>query len=359
MTRVFMHVGMEKTGSTSIQAALDGFDDGNVRYADLKPRSFDDVNPSGHNHAINTLASRKPMSNKRNAANGWNRKEIRDMRVDYEERIRRELSTPDRLLVFSGESICRLEHDEVAWLDGFMREYTDDIRALAYYREPIGLISSRFQQVVKSGRGEFLTDGDDKIPTGYRSRFESFVNIYGSDRFELRDFDEARRSEHGLIGDFCQQVGIDPSQLTVPRTNESLSTEAVALIYLFNQKGVTSTGSVKHTRARGLMAKLLGRSFSGRFRLDSDFIRSRLRPRDCAWMEKNIGKSFDFDSRRHEGVKSEDELLDHVPRGAERLAPLLDKLKVKADTDPVGSMNALYGAIYGNYGAALSVMRAV
>lgn len=35
MRTVYLHVGMHKTGSTAIQSAFSGFDDGKTKYADL------------------------------------------------------------------------------------------------------------------------------------------------------------------------------------------------------------------------------------------------------------------------------------------------------------------------------------
>ena len=56
MTTVFMHIGMNKAGSSSIQASLKDYDDGHVRYARLGPRN--------HSAPIVAMFSQNPQDSK-------------------------------------------------------------------------------------------------------------------------------------------------------------------------------------------------------------------------------------------------------------------------------------------------------
>jgi hypothetical protein len=316
MTRCIIHIGMHKTGSTSLQRSLDGFRNDRFVYADLS-------RDPNHSLAIFSAFSANPA-----------RHHLHSTRDDagvnaYIRKIRRELersisATHGRTLLISGEDIGVLPARDLAPLKDFFRERFDDVMIVGYVRPPAGFITSSFQERVKNGSVTSLAI--DSFYRNYQTSFEKFDEVFGRENVHLWKFDPTRFPGGCVVQDFCARLGIAFPSERIVRMNESLSRRAVAMLYTYRKLGP----QVGAPRMRGRFAMTLGNLLGdagGKFRFSPDTLRPVLEKNraDTEWMEARLGESLgeDLGENRPGDVHDETDLLRPDPATAAALLSLL------------------------------------
>lgn len=178
MKTVLRHVGMHKTGSTSVQASLAGYDDGAVRYASL----------SHYNHSKELWAAFSSDRYKTRAfkQRGLTSAEVDELASSSKEAIRQELSYDRRTIIFSAEDICIMRPRDLQSMCDFIAPECDQIRILFYARDPAGYSSSSFQKMIKVNAKTAYVP----LPK-YRERLEKFYNILDEESIFVKRFDRS------------------------------------------------------------------------------------------------------------------------------------------------------------------------
>jgi hypothetical protein len=325
MKRCIVHMGMHKTGSTSIQNSLCGHSDASFVYADL--------GTPNHSLPIYSLFAVHPERHH------LHRAETRDPAAvaGYVERVRADLerafeSAGDRTLIVSGEDIGVLSREELGKLESHFRGYCDELRVVGYVRPPGGFITSAFQQRVKGGSVSGLDLNEEY--RDYEARFAKFDEVFGRDQVSLWKFDPTRFPGRCVVQDFCARLGIALPVERIVRLNESLTRQAVALIYTYRIHG-QGYGSKSmrgpETQALGEILKAVG---GDRFRFAPELLAPVLanKEADISWMEARLGESL----REELGefvtgdIRGEAELLNPGVAVVQKLLALL------GDNAPVG-----------------------
>jgi hypothetical protein len=334
MRKCILHVGMHKTGSTSIQESLGKFvsEKQSLRLAGLK----------GFNLSIPMIM----MFSSTPAKNRNIRK--RDLDIDKIERINlkndklmRSMFAEDNSTdyIISGEGICNIEKDGLVKLRKYLESFFSEIDVMAYVRTPKSFIESSLQQVIKGGSSNFNIHG--KYPK-YRSRFEKFYEVFGSEHVKLWKFDPGKFVDGCVVKDFCTKIGLDYSGIKVVRSNKSLSKEALAFIFSFRKSYAHGIGrDAINSNAR--LIRRLSRLKNNKFRLSPDLIEPIImnNKRDVEWIERKTGISLDEDYEESDtDVKNEKNLLGYAVRSIDSL---IDVIK-----DEIGE-NKSYGGIAGKY----------
>lgn len=347
---LILHIGMHKTATTSIQNSLKGFSDGVTRYARVGH-----PNPN-HSLACFTLFSRHPETHKAHIDRGHSLDDTLALRDSYREALIADLTGPEPRLVISGEDLAQLSPDEVRGMKAFFDPYCGRYHPIAYIRDPLGLASSLFQQIVRGGGRSFTVP----LPR-YRQRFGKYVQTFGPKVIEFVRFSTSEFRNGCVITDFCDRVAIDAARVPKWTGNESLSAEAVALMFRWNRQGTaTRTGSPQHVRARLMMVNLLSDRFPGRFRFGPGLVRGKIDMEDCAWMEKLTGfelvppPTTDTGKGTGDAIATEAELEALADRAAPALAALLEAEAVPAaaGSGTAAMMDALYTALVDRLRAA-------
>ena len=234
---VILHIGMAKTATTSIQTGLKGFTDGDTRYARL--------GSSNHSIPLITAFRKDPSRHLYYVKRGMDQATVKKVGIEIREKLLREMQSPERNLVFSGEELCRLTPGEVRRMKTFMDPHCGRFRVLAYIREPLGFASSVYQQVARHRQ---ITELSVPVPH-YRRWFAKYIEIFGRQTVEFVLFDPATFRDACIITDFCDRVGIAANRIAKSTRNQSLSTEAVALLVDWNRHGIKSSESLDEVRA--------------------------------------------------------------------------------------------------------------
>jgi len=291
VTTCILHIGGHKTGSTSIQTFLEGYQDDSLLYADFfKTRG-------NHSYPLWLLFSSRlripfyghsaPFRHMANIA-------LQAIyRAQFAQNLRR---AGQRRLILSGEGMTNLNVEELTRLRNRLRLHFSHIRVIGYARPAAGLIPSICQQALKF-QGD--TKDIDGVIAGrpnysYRAEFAKFYEVFGESNVDISLFARDRLKRGCVVNDFCGKLGIPVDGKSIAVENETLPFELIQLMYLVHRhratsgKGGLTTGDFK--RLHGKLMKIVDLDLHLSF---SEEIYRRLFANmadDLAWAEAKFGQ---------------------------------------------------------------------
>ncbi|MEM4740166.1 MAG: hypothetical protein QXS63_03715 [Zestosphaera sp.] len=323
MKGCIIHIGMHKTGSTSIQESLRGFQNDKFYYADL--------GDSNHSIPIYCLFSQNPEQH--HALRELSKAQIEKRKITIREKLIKSINNVgNRILIISGEDISLLSEEELRKFKSFLvSNINENIKIIGYIRNPFEFISSAFQEILKA---HFITlDELDKVYPNYKNLFEKFFKVFGEESVILKKYDPARFTDNDVVLDFCNTFGIEISKDRIKRVNESFPKEIVSLIYILRKYK-------KNILLEPPQIQFLGESLKNlfqdlrltKFRIDSSLIKPIIDKNfeDIKWMEERLGDSLlNKNDKEIEGIKSEKDLMEYRKDLIERLMLYIEDLEPK------------------------------
>lgn len=280
MKTLALHIGMHKTGTSSIQATLRDFDDGRTRYLQL----------GSENHSIPVYTI---FSERRHAYNvhrriGWSTEQIDLFAEQSEALLARELEMDRETLLISGEDISVLRATEVERLKDVLLKHVDRVRVLAYVRDPVSYAASALQQIIKSGHA------DPAVPSPrYVFRFKKFLESFGPEAIDFVPFEPDRFPGRSVVRDFCDRVGIAEGSYRERRVNESLSLPATHLLHILNQQPRPTLGNGTLSLARNRLVDCVDAAFpKPPFTLPESLVWQSLGADELPWLAQHAGIHF-------------------------------------------------------------------
>lgn len=333
---ILLHIGMHKTGTTALQQALSGYDDGKTRFARL-----------GHaNHSIPLVTC---FTSEPHRYHVWKRigatpDRVAQERAGFRQRLDAELALPRHRLLVVGEEISLLPTAAATAMAATLRTSGAQVSVLAYLRDPLGYVTSAFQQQVRGGQSCFT------LPRPYyRQRFEKFVTIFGADAVAFRAYAPAGFAGGSVVTDFAAVAGLPAGAVADRRANQSLPLDAIRLIHLFNRTGPKIRDELGLTARSALIAHLAA-SFTTRFTLDPEIAAAVVDPDEIAWIERTAHITFGTAPAPTDPIKAEAALAAYlcaIPSGAiDRLRHDLSLRAIAHDrsNDAATLMEKLYRA---------------
>jgi hypothetical protein len=235
-----LHIGTEKTGSTSIQHFL-AKNRLPLREAGiLFPRA-----PGLDNQrALTVIAEESTEDNVLRSMFGVRTPDDLDrFRADLRQKLWEELAAGgcSRVVMSNEHCSSRLRHPlQVEYLRTFLSEFFDRIRILVYIRRQDDFLVSTYSTMVKTGRTVPIEVPRTKAHT---RRYDHWVllslwaKVFGRENIICRRYDRADLVEGDVIHDFGAQIGI-PKTPDFERpgvTNESLDADALEFLRVFNR----------------------------------------------------------------------------------------------------------------------------
>ncbi len=309
MRSCIIHIGMHKTGTTSIQQSLHRFADKRFFYANLG-------GVCNHSLAIFSIFADKPESHHLHKVSKRDRagvaRYISEMKSDLEESID---NAADRTLLISGEDIGMLSIAALNKLKSYFAKHFEEISIVGYVRAPAAYISSGFQEKVKGG----VTRGFDvaKEYRNYQKSFDKFDTVFGKENVHLWKFAPEIFPGGCVVSDFCQRLQIELPANRIVRSNESLSRPLVALFFTYGkyaaQFGFERMAGAESQR----MARTLSAENDLKFRFSPDILRPILEDnhKDIQWMETRLGQPLteSLGSHQNGDVSCDEDLLTVEP----------------------------------------------
>jgi len=307
MSKLYVHVGMHKTGSSSIQKSLDkSLQDNKFAYLHFKK--------SNHSGYIHRFFSNVPVITKEDV--------LRNKKVDSSLVSQLSNNNIDSFIT-SGEGIIRLDETELNSLKNYFLEHADAINIIAYVRSPKSYIESAFQQILKA---EFINFDLNKAYPNYRDRFEKFDTVFGCENVILWKFEPKSFPANDVVLDFCEKLEIPFDPAKVIRVNESLSTEAVALLYFYRKYGPKQDGLIDRKVNKRLIERI-AKIGNSKFKFSPVLIEPLLNKNrfDIEWMENRLGASLREDMKEGKlDISSEEQLSKIAVDNVKYLKEIID-----------------------------------
>ena len=309
--KIIIHVGMHKTGSSSIQHTFSRLSHPDIEYikwsiggnhSALYVLLFEDLEKlSGHH----SFKARGPEFTRTLPA----------LRKQWHARVSAQLAEAgDRTIVFSGEDISSPAFGNgPKRLRDFFSDWSTDISVIGYARPPASFMSSMFQQLLKGGSTPDLVDRG--VSPRYRARFERIDSIFGRNTVHLKEFSPSRLVSGDVVQDFASEIGVAPLQDDqIIRDNESLSLEAAAILYVQRKMGQGFVQGFEgaHAANSSFIARLarIGRR---KLAFSTQMLAPILEKQrdDIAWIEDRLGHPFSEPGAAHrDAIDSLDDLVD-------------------------------------------------
>lgn len=294
MTRLVLHVGHPKTGSTALQHTLSRHADVLLRSSILYPTR---AKPRSHKHSL-----AKPfLVDRDNRAlrltTGLKGNALRRLSRDYWLSLVAEVheANPENL-VLSGECFWRVPEKKQNDFREKLSAVCDTVTVCGYLRSPAARFLSKMNQNVRMFRGISLLK-----PDNYRAAIEA----YESGRCEELSwnvFSRPRFLDGDIVADFCSKYlpgKIDTHQWSRDeRSNRSVSNEALAVLDDIPRCFRTGSPDVRDgRRAKAIvLVREADEKIGGRCRpsLKPDIEAALVtRSRDLQWLSDHCGIRFD------------------------------------------------------------------
>lgn len=279
--RVWLHIGLHKTGSTSIQATLADYDDGDCFYAQL--------GMANHSQPLYTA-----FSERRNSYHIWTKLGCSTDAIEQERQrvltvLTEQLGRHDRRsMIISGEDLGHLNHKEVTALLTCLQARGARVSVVAYGREPLAYAVSACQQLIKGGATRIPQPLGQQI----EQKLEPYRSLLGDDAMIVRPFDPGNLIGGCVVQDFCRIVGLPSSDLPIKRRNESLSAPAIQVLFHLNRTSPLQFGDAVLVRTRQRLIRVLQQLFAKAPCLDPALCRSRADSRDAEYLAAVHGVRF-------------------------------------------------------------------
>lgn len=283
MRTAYIHIGMHRTGTTTIQACMKGFNDGTTRYA----------NELGHeNHSVPFFASYSggEQTYAQFLMIGMSEEAITKHKIRSLERIQNAISSKDTdNLVFSGEDIAFIPKDGLLKLKQDLMKEFDRILIVAFIRSPIDFIDSMLQQVIRGG----FNSPTFALPN-YRSKFEKFIDLFGRENVAFVTYD----NHTDAYDSFCKVIGIEKRDVRVQK-NQKLGLEATKLVYLLNKISSQFDKDSSIRAARDQFIDTVSHVLQDREAIPAPLIEPLVDHDDLAWLLANTDIDFPMPTYSH------------------------------------------------------------
>lgn len=268
MAVCILHVGMPKTGTTSIQESLyHGLDDPAFRYIGLGW-----TNSASY---LVPLFSDFPERFWRFRAKRYSRARIEQVCQSYAVRLRKALRQSrkrSQTPIISAEHCWLMPPTDLERLRDFLVAEGFVPKVVAYVRPIKSFIESAFQQQVKWGHGAFspmpwpVPDGHTAFG-GWSGALAVFERIWGRSNLIVRPFVKSELYEACAVRDFCHILDITFDPRKIIHSNHSLCDEAVRFLVAHNR--FVQMGIPRSFHKQVLLVKHFERLEGNPFRLHS------------------------------------------------------------------------------------------
>jgi len=240
---IFLHIGHEKTGTSSIQRCL--FDN----QQELAAAGFLYCEPKPHSHFhFVTLLGLKTRSthpqNKKNAEEALRRTKEHVAKGKY------------HTLIISAENFWTLPSASIDRFMGLLGIPFKNRYACAYIRRPDNFYLSFLQQEVK---------GDSRIPMpwgfdrAYSRHLQTWMTVTGKDNMLVRPYDKSVLFKHDVVSDFLKVLAATSGH-TVPairqtdyNLNVSLFAEEIILLRAYRERVLKEHDGIFHPKSAALI----------------------------------------------------------------------------------------------------------
>jgi len=236
---VFIHIGLPKTGTTSLQESLLknrkqlSQIDGGYQYPEISFihhgrfifLKFTD-NPENHLMYIKRIKTRRNLV-----------KYLSNEQSSFEEQI---LNTTYNNLIVSGEQIPRLDEGQLTEFKNYISGLAPKAELIIVLctREHVSKASSSIQQRLKVGKDIDVSKVIDDTAVFYQEKIPKFIDTFGRNKIITYKFEDAVKHPNGPIGMFLDKIHASAEELKLINVKKNIgySNKSTELLMYLNSR---------------------------------------------------------------------------------------------------------------------------
>ncbi len=253
MTRLLLHIGHPKTGTTALQSVLSAnaktlLDQASILYPTR-------TTPSEYKHAFAIpwlLGVENEAIRRRSRSRN---EELQELSKTYWQSLIQEVDhTKPEHLILSAEGFWILRKanpEKISFFRDAMYAVAREVKVAGYLKSPASYFTSMINQKLRNYRQVFLPR-----PNYYRSAIQAWEST-GFDHYSWRIFDRSCLSNGDIVDDFCTHYLPESFQATdlnregVEQANSSVSNEALVILEeLVKERTILREDIYDHRRSK-------------------------------------------------------------------------------------------------------------
>ncbi|MEL6827041.1 MAG: hypothetical protein AAFN91_12395 [Pseudomonadota bacterium] len=270
--KCILHIGAEKTGTTTIQHYLRENRSILARRGIVYPRALDAVHYSQWEFvaAAHHAPWQQDMGVQQGIVDAQSQSDFRNKLAESLDKEFRKQQNAEILVISSEHFHSRLERsDEIEFVKGYLSAWAASFQIVVYFRRQDELAISFLSTRLKSASGYDLDNllGTLNGPARYYEHdkiYESWANVFGAQAVTPLVFDPEFWPNGDLIADFCRATSIPKLKHSHERRNPSLNRKGFQFIHALNGLYPLPQGGEADKNRRALV-ELVGELFPGRY----------------------------------------------------------------------------------------------
>lgn len=265
MTECILHIGVEKTGSTSIQTTLSKNRQKLLSRGILYPEALGE---KSHVKAY-AFASESGVDELKGPLGLDNPAAITRFRTQLAAQLAQEVraTRPETLCVSNEHCSSRLmARPEIERLGVLLRGLCGAVKVVVYLRRQGDALRSAYSTYVKTGgTARFALPGPAEIERkyDYEAILTRWAAVFGEEAMDVRLFERETLEEGDVVADFVTKLGLDPRGFTLEKEmNRSLGSVGLEFLRVFNAR-VPYTSGAAFNPLRGNIQELVEQFTSG------------------------------------------------------------------------------------------------
>lgn len=236
LAQCWLHIGVEKTGTTSLQSFLAANRTALGAQGLLYPRT---PGPVGHFDLVAFALDDARIDGTRKARGLTTATQIAGFRNDFVRSLVNEIAASGASeIILSSELLSSRirSHSELERVRVLCAGIARNTKIVVYLRNQVDFLVSRYTTLIQSGgRDEFRVRGI--AFADYAVLLDRWATEFGHENLIVRRFEPADFVDGDLLADFAATIGLESAQLvSVPRCNESLDAESLAFLRGINRR---------------------------------------------------------------------------------------------------------------------------
>jgi len=294
LNEIFLHIGLHKTGSTSIQETLYMNRDILEERSFLYPKCF----PSNHSVPMYSAFCDSPENYYMNIRHQRGTEQVKEFNKQNLMNLEKEIyASKAKKLIISAEELSVLPKANLARLKKYLKKYSKKIKVIIFVRNPVSWGASLMQEKIKGGATyeSAFESTLNELRTLYKTRVGNSLKLFKN--VEVIKFEDAIQHEKGLVGHFLSSIGFDTDEIEMfkqVRINESISNLAADIMSYINSKiPIFLDGKLHPERKEGDLWPLCGirgEKFNIPYELKKQFYDASLE--DILWLKKRVGIDY-------------------------------------------------------------------
>ena len=292
---VWLHIGPQKTGSTSIQKSLEKLEDPKFSYLSFGALQNELTNKTFNHSKPMRFIFDDEFFIKHSKWKSFSKERSEELRENLKKNLISEISRKDKEnIIISGEGLGTSNAETVKEIKKFFNDNQCELKVIFYHRDAIDKIKSRFQQRLKNR--VFSIDALNHKPVS--SYLLNYLKYFNKKQIIIRSFEKKELTNGCVVQDFCHLIGLKININNIEKANTSMSLHSAKVLYIYN-KYLFKKKNIKGKRKdRYRLQNFITETYRGSQKIDKNLFKFICKDEDLINDDKFLAENFDFSKRK-------------------------------------------------------------